>query len=290
VVEYIVNCRNMSNGFTKNIDKKQFDESKKSKEILSERFSKENIYNLILMNYYEFEKELYTITLDNKIFQSDYREFNNYKLKIEQRILNLLSSITLYLDSFKEDLDTKISVYLKDEMKLIDEYSNSELKNNPKNKIMKYIRNHIQHNGLLIDKWFLEGKKITEDLNEEIIGFYIDKNSIKARFYLSKSNYFNEIDEDINLKNYIREYVDFISRVHNLFRETINEKVKISREYIESIFLIHKEYKFLFLSKIEKNNLIEEIPLFLDWDNIRIELESKNKVPTYFRRHSINTK
>lgn len=205
MVEYIVNCRNMSNGFTKNIDKKQFDESKKSKEILSERFSKENIYNLILMNYYEFEKELYTITLDNKIFQSDYREFNNYKLKIEQRILNLLSSITLYLDSFKEDLDSKISVYLKDEMKLIDEYSNSELKNNPKNKIMKYIRNHIQHNGLLIDKWFLEGKKITEDLNEEIIGFYIDKNSIKARFYLSKSNYFNEIDEDINLKNYIRE-------------------------------------------------------------------------------------
>ena len=63
MTKYIIYSKNLSNGFEEEILKEKYDELNKSKKILSEVFAKEKIYNIILMNYYEFEKELYEISL-----------------------------------------------------------------------------------------------------------------------------------------------------------------------------------------------------------------------------------
>ncbi|MDX9755906.1 MAG: hypothetical protein RBT52_00135 [Sulfurimonas sp.] len=119
--QYIIYSKLLNSRFEESITEEIYNELTKSKQILSEIFAKEKIYNIILMNYYEFEKELFEITLTNEIFQSDYSDFTDYLSKIEQRALNLLSSITLYLDSFKDDLKEvqKYSLHLKSEYKKI---------------------------------------------------------------------------------------------------------------------------------------------------------------------------
>lgn len=288
--EYIVGSKNLNNGFEDDIDENTYNTLSQSKEILFEARSKENIYNIILMNYYEFEKELFEISLNYEIFTSDYQDFNNYISKIEQRILNLLSSITLYLDSFKDDLKNtpKYSLHVKEEFQIIANYV-EELRNNDKKiEIMQFLRNHIQHNGLLVENFSLNGVKLSDDLREQTLRFHIDKNKVKARGY--KIEDYVGMEDDISLKKYMREYIDFISSVHNQFRQTTNDKVKKARDSFEEILNKYPEHRYLYIAKKENDVKTDEVAIFLNWDNIRVGLIQKNSVPTYFKRHSINTK
>lgn len=288
--KYIIYSKNITNGFQEELAQQQFEELAKSKELLFEVRQIENIYNILIMNYYEFEKELYEISLKDEIFNSDYINFSEYISKVEQRVLNFLSSTTLYFDSFKDDLKEtqKYSIYLKDEFNVIKKFFDEELKINKNLKIMKFIRNHIQHNGLLNPETMINGKNLSEELREQTLKFKMDKNTIKADWY--KAENFAELDEKIDLKKAIRIYVDFISQVHQKFRELTNEKTKNARIEFETTFEKYSEHKFLYVAQIVDGEIKIELPILLNWDNIRLEMIKKNRVPTAFKRHSINTK
>lgn len=290
MIKYIIYSKNITNGFQEELTQQQFEDLAKSKEILGEVFAKEKIYNIILINYYEFEKELFEITLEDEIFNSDYSKFSEYISKTEQRILNLLSSITLYLDSFKDDLKgtQKYSTYLKDEFGDIVNYLNESRTDNKQVEIMRLLRNHVQHNGLLITNFSLNGVNLSDELREQTLKFEIEKISIKARDF--KPENFEELDEKIDLKKVIRVYVDFISHVHQKFRESINEKTTNARNKFEEIFEKYSEHKFLYVAQKVDDEIKTELPILLNWDNIRLEMIKKNRVPTAFKRHSINTK
>lgn len=288
--KYIIYSKNITNGFQEELAQQEFEELSKSKELLFEVRQIENIYNILIMNYYEFEKELYEISLKDEIFNSDYINFSEYISKVEQRVLNFLSSTTLYFDSFKDDLKEtqKYSIYLKDEFNVIKKFFDEELKINKNLKIMKFIRNHIQHNGLLNPETMINGKNLSEELREQTLKFKMDKNTIKADWY--KAENFAELDEKIDLKKAIRIYVDFISQVHQKFRELTNEKTKNARIEFETTFEKYLEHKFLYVAQIVDGEIKIELPILLNWDNIRLEMIKKNRVPTAFKRHSINTK
>lgn len=290
MIKQIIYSKNITNGFQEELTQQQFEDLAKSKEILGEVFAKEKIYNIILINYYEFEKELFEITLEDEIFNSDYSKFSEYISKTEQRILNLLSSITLYLDSFKDDLKgtQKYSTYLKDEFGDIVNYLNESRTDNKQVEIMRLLRNHVQHNGLLITNFSLNGVNLSDELREQTLKFEIEKISIKARDF--KPENFEELDEKIDLKKVIRVYVDFISHVHQKFRESINEKTTNARNKFEEIFEKYSEHKFLYVAQKVDDEIKTELPILLNWDNIRLEMIKKNRVPTAFKRHSINTK
>ncbi len=290
MTQYIIYAKYYSNGFEEEVSQQQFEELGKSKELLFEVRQIENIYNILIMNYYEFEKELYEISLKDEIFNSDYINFSEYISKVEQRVLNLLSSTTLYFDSFKDDLKgtQKYSIYLKDEFDVIKKFFDEELKINKNLKIMKFIRNHIQHNGLLNPETMINGKNLSEELREQTLKFKMDKNTIKADWY--KAENFAELDEKIDLKKAIRVYVDFISQIHQKFRESTNEKTINARNEFEKIFEKYSEHKFLYVAQKVDDEIKVELPILLNWDNIRLEMIKKNVVPTYFKRHSINTK
>lgn len=287
MTKYIIYSKNLSNGFEEEILKEKYDELKKSKETLSEVFAKEKIYNIILMNYYEFEKELFEINLTDEIFKSGYFDFSKYLSKIEQRILNLLSSITLYLDSYIDDLKDKYIEELKKEYKQISEIIKEKLENEQQIKLMKYLRNQIQHNGLLITNFSFDGRNLSDDLREETLRFEIDKNTIKARGF--KIDEFTDFDEKIDLKKTIRVYMDFISEVHKKFRDLTNEKTINARSEFENIFNQYSQ-KYLCIAQKINNEIKNELQILLDWDDIRVEMIKKNRVPTAFKRHSINTK
>ena len=287
--KYVIYSKCLSNGFEDIVDEKTYNELSQSKEILFEARSKENIYNIILMNYYEFEQELFKILLNNEIFNSSYQNFNDYSSKIEQRILNLLSAITLYMDSFKfEESIEKYPKSLINEFAMVDKYIKNTQKNDKKIKIMKFLRNHIQHNGLLIENFSLNGVNLTDKLREQTVKFHMDKNKIKANWF--KVENFIDIEDEIDLKKSIREYMDFISNVHSHFREVTNMKILSSRESFEDIIKKYDKYKYLFVAEKDNTGKVDEISILLDWDNVRIEMTNKNRVPKSFKRHSINTK
>lgn len=290
MIQYIIYSKLSSSRFEESITEEIYNELNKSKQILSEVFAKEKIYNIILMNYYEFENELFEITLADELFQSDYSDFSDYLSKIEQRVLNLLSSITLYLDSFKDDLKEvpKYSLDLYNEYKNIVEYYEKERDVDATIKIMKLLRNHIQHNGLLVTNFSLNGVNLSDEIREQTLLFEIDKNTIKARGF--KIDDFGDMNEKIDLKKTIRIYIDFISQIHQKFRELTNEKTQNSRNEFESILQKYSEHQYLRIAQKIDGEIKNEIQILLNWDDIRLELIKKNRVPKAFKRHSINTK
>lgn len=289
MTEYVLYSKFFTNGFEEFIEEEIYNNLRSSKEILFEARLKENIYNILLMNYYEFEKELFEISLKDEIFQSDYLTFSIYVSKAEQRVLNLLSSITLYLDSFKfEENIEKYSEHVKNEYQSIVDYYEEVRKSDTKIEIMKFLRNHIQHNRLLNPETFFNGINLSDELREQTLKFEINKNEIKAKWF--KLENFTDIEDKIDLKNIIRIYIDFVSQVHQKFREITDEKVQRARSNFEEIFEKYSEHKFLHAAKKIDDERVDEISLLLDWDNTRIEMIKKNSVPKALKRHSINTK
>ncbi|MDD3467200.1 MAG: hypothetical protein PHE67_08640 [Campylobacterales bacterium] len=244
MAKYIIYSKCLSNGLECDIDEDTYNNLKQSKEVLFEVRSKENIYNIVLMNYYEFENELFEISLKDEIFQSDYFTFSMYVSKAEQRVLNLLSSITLYLDSFKfEENIEKYSEHVKNEYQSIVDYYEEVRNGDTKIEIIKFLRNHIQHNGLLNPNALFSGVNLSDELREQTLKFEINKKEIKAKWF--KLENFTDIEDEIDLKNIIRIHMDFISQIHQKFRELTNEKTKNARSEFESILQKYSEHNFL---------------------------------------------
>ena len=286
---YVVYSLTLGKQFEDDIDELNYSELKKSHEILRECRSVENIYDIVLMNYYEFEEELYKIALNDEIFNGNYSIFNSYIRQIEQRLLNLLASVTMYLDFFNGgDKVNKFSEYIKGELAVVHEFIKKQNKDNKKIKIVKYLRNHIQHNGLIIKNFSLNRKNLTDKLREQTLNFSIDKRNIKANWYNPEK--FSELDDMLDLKQYIREYIDYISNVHKTFRETTKENVTKARTCFENILKKYEEDKVVYIAEVHDGQKTNDLAILLDWDNVRIEMVKKNHVPKAFRRHSINTK
>lgn len=286
---YVIYSLSLGKYFEDNIKEVKYLELKQSHEILRECKSVENMYNIVLINYYEFEEELYKISLNDEVFNGSYSIFNSYITKVEQRLLNLLASVTLYLDFFKEEKNVnKFSEYVKDVFAEVHVFIQEQNKDNQRIQIVKYLRNHIQHNGLIIKNFSLNGKNLTKQLREQTLNFSIDKYSIKANWY--NPDNFSELNNDIDLKQYIREYIDYISNVHKTFREATGGKVTKARACFEEIIQEHEESEIVYIAETEDGQKTNELAILLDWDDVRVEMTKKNHVPKAFSRHSINTK
>ncbi len=83
--------------------------------------------------------------------------------------------------------------------------------------------------------------------------------------------------------------MDFISEVHKKFRDLTNEKTINARSEFENIFNQYSQ-KYLCIAQKINNEIKNELQILLDWDDIRVEMIKKNRVPKAFKRHSINTK
>lgn len=279
----------LDDSFIFEINEDEFNNIKENKEVLSTIFSKENKYAVILKNYHEFEKELFEIILENEISKKAiyYSEVNEYKLRIEQKFLNLFSSITFYKDSYDGEDLKKYPSLIELEIKNIKKTIKDTMNKKQEYGIMQYLRNHLQHNSFLIDTLSLPNNKLANGLRKITIDTIVLKTNIKAKHF--KLDDFPEIPEEINIKDYARNYVDFMGDIHKEFRKSTLEKVNKSRKYIQDL-LNKYNTSYLLVKKICDNVDLEEFQILLNWDDVRIILQEENKVPTFFKKSLINTK
>lgn len=91
------------------------------------------------------------------------------------------------------------------------------------------------------------------------------------------------MDEKIDLKVTIRNYIEGISNIHAEIRKLITNSIETSRNKIEEI---HTSFNDLNTKERcdslravmkEDNKQIESIPLLLEWDDVRKSLQKKNE-------------
>lgn len=267
------------------IDDVKFCELYDAKETLSAAFSLEEKYELLLMNFLDLEKEVLANSAEYSLFaQREYSDFFDIRLNINRRVVNFLTSCRLYVDHAKKHIKTCLpkNVTLKDQ---INHLFSEEFDQHFEYRFCEKLRNHVQHQGLAVHTVTQCGMWVN-DQRVETTKVY----SLKSELQYSDSfnqKYLSEMPEKVELLSVFKKYIEILSHIHVKSRKLIEESVQLSRNVIEKcisdyskrndgdvIGLSASNYKF---NKNGKQEKLNRVPLLLEWDDVRIKLENKNR-------------
>lgn len=262
---------------------------KSSKDKLSVMFSIEEKYHIIVNNYIDFEKSVLNISLLTEINRGGYyQEFYEFKSELNTKIINILTSIRLYMDS----IETHVQDILQDEKikPLIKSYKSEEYDEKFQYRFMEAFRNYLQHSGTAVHRLSLKGKwKDDRTKREQFIELHAQKELLDSKF---KASVLNEMPDEIDIKDCVRSYIDSVGIIHSKIRKLLLSAVDSARNDLENL---HSRYKqqydvntvSLSIVYFENDEKKENIPILLEWDDIRINLQKKYTVPTYHSNVSI---
>jgi len=174
--------------------------------------------DIVLKNHLELENSMLDIALKDVMFAAfDWHRGREQVHEINRRVINLLSSVRLYLDQAAHDFS---QLFGKDSAK----YSNFKKLTNVAYdsaigyRSMEALRNHVQHRGLPIDIY----EPITRH-SETLDGQRIARRSIAPKLDLDElsKHKFNKIvlaelqsNENDDLKTLLRGYIDALGGLH----------------------------------------------------------------------------
>jgi hypothetical protein len=253
----------------------------------------ETKYEIVIVNYMEFEKQMLDATVSNMVRMPSarYSDFFEVRLGLNVRLINLLTAVRLYLDQVVQDAP-KCVPRIESAKDKVGVFRNKEWDENKEYRFMDALRNYVQHKGLPIHI-FAAGSEWKTLKDDEFLEIYIELYAKRSE--LEKDNFFKtgknkivleEQDENIDLKETTRKYLESVSNIHVSVREMIDDLVKDSRVVVEDAFSrynkkYNKKYKkdssFVFLTKRSNERIKSRTPLVLDLDNIRVELQKRNK-------------
>jgi len=148
---------------------------------------------------------------------------------------------------------------------------------------MEALRNHVQHRGIPIH-FVSQTSRLTSLEEDGLMEFTVE--IAAQRRYLEQDEKFKktilrEVTGDVDLKAASRRYVESLSAINEFARGLVAESVRVAREQIESA---HNRYAEHFAGKltglsasaIHDGREVSSVPLLLDWDDVRLELQKRN--------------
>lgn len=266
------------------ISQNQFEELKQARSILLLAQTIEEIYEIVISNYVELEKDLLSKSIEFIVRQHFmYSDSFEDRALVNRRLINILTSTKLYTDHIsKREFNS-----FNPEKITIKEILSKEYDDNKYYRFMEIIRNHVQHEGLAVHLTQYNSKRIGE-VGSSQLQYTFDFSSKRSRLIENKRlkrRVLDEFEEEIDLKFALRKYIEGISRIHMAIREIISDSVGQSRSIIENAQHLYKqhysdftEYIHACITNTENGQIIESIPLLLNWDDVRLKLLERNKI------------
>lgn len=265
------------------LSKKEYEDIRLAKACLSELFSFEEKYELLLSNYLELEQECLLISSESMINRNyAYKDFFNIELLINKRVVNLLTTARLYLDQVQQH----VKFCNKDiEVKAL---FSAEYDNNFEYRFMEALRNYVQHRGLAIHSSSLKSRWIgpENDKEMEFNTFVFTSKTEVSKDNAFKKSVAQEMPKKVNILNSARCYVESLSKVHCELREKLSDLANDNRKIITDLIDKYKSINDskslgLCIAQMKHNGkyeeIIEKIYITLEWENIRLELIKKNQ-------------
>jgi hypothetical protein len=193
----------------------------------------EEKFDIFIENYAEHEKELLSLTLRKSLFlDNNWLNTVSEIHIVNRRLANLLTTGRLYLDQVKQEIEEIYGAKSPLALKLED-HRNLECSNTPGFRLMKELRNYIQHRGLPVyridypNKLFFSTQNNSEDTptNRTIrwgITPSLSLEALKNDPKLTKSILpeLESIGKYIPITPLVRQYVEAIGRLHKCLRDS----------------------------------------------------------------------
>jgi len=268
------------------IKKENYESLKVSKIILSEALAFEEKYEMLISNYLELEKEVLSLTAESMVIKNtNYSRFFDYRVTLNRRLVNLLTSTKLYIDQIHRHIN-KCFLNEYDVKEEIKELFSSEYDSSFEYRFMEALRNFVQHYGLAVHSTYNK-KRFVPPSNSNIefnFSFYTHKSEL-ANGNKFKKLVYDEMPEKVELISATRIYIGALSRIHYKIRLYIEKNISEARRLFEYTIKKYETdnntdstalYAIMYTPSEPNDKIEEQIPILLDWDDIRIELEKKN--------------
>ncbi|KIN89017.1 hypothetical protein PO78_423 [Thauera sp. SWB20] len=278
---YLLEQRVLGPRLQMDINEERYNELAHAREVLSDALDFEQRYELLLGNFISLELDFTEICLRAMIEpQYRYPEIAETLRRANRHIVNVLTAMRGYADQVQQDfkcldLKPKFSLIAKKELVRIFESS-------PDYRFMCALRNHVQHKATALHG-FEEADAKSGDPNGwvETIKFYASKVSLSADRDF-KSRVLDDLPEKIDVRRCARESVQELGRAHLALRSAISEHVARARSTIELAIRDYTEGgadSAIALCARRVGDPDADVPVLLDWDDVRLQLVEKNRRP-----------
>lgn len=212
------------------IDQLWFEDLKVSKTVISHALALEENYEMVIVNYLDFEREITNACILEMVRnQSEYKGFFEIRLALMVRLINLLTAVR----SCSGQLPNHVSkcIPLEGEIKNeIKDFFSKEYDKSPDFRFMMELRNHAQHSGSPIHRISkgVKLKGLQDTLFEYSVNFYVEKKDLLSDNSFKKK-VLDEMPEKVDIKSATRNYIEAISRIHSRARERIEKNIYSAR-------------------------------------------------------------
>ena len=239
-------------------------------------------YRIVLDSYRTIESSLHNQSLNQLTLGfSGYKESLETRAKLNSAYIGYLSSIRYFHDWSDRNLKKVLS---QDQIEPFQAFRSSLYDSTPNYRFIEALRNFVQHRELPIEgikhHHFVENKDDHE--NSDIvtaITSYISKEKLSQDKKFKKAA-LDDMPDTINIVHCIRTHMSCIWKLYNYFFENHSNIATKSRETIENFRNRFSQEFDGSLLGLEANseddgNIIDTIPLLLNWDDARIEVQKE---------------
>lgn len=246
------------------ISEKDFEEVRQARVVLSAALALEQCYDLMLVNYIELEKELFTNTVLQTTCDTmatnakTYEEFYRLSSVFNRRVANFLTTARNYREQVPKHL--KICTENPDTVTgSVSPFSKDYNDHPPVYLLIDELRNYVQHHSPAVHqiqtgickKWADSGGpserevSVTISLTKTVFLEYLLDRRTKKKAPLNNIEGFPD-SESINLMDLIREYLQYRGKLHEYARKITTEKTEKARAYSATHFPLpgRKSWKY----------------------------------------------
>ena len=284
-MKYILRQRILDHSPEIEITTEEFSEIKRARTALLGAFALEEAYDLLVSNYIELEQEVVQAAACEGIREVHaYNDFFGLRSTLNRRFVNLLSTCRSYLDQTPQLLTSAAD----NPSSAKNEFKNCRSQNYDGSfsyRFFEALRNHVQHCGLAVHEviinnhWNRSGPIPLREVSVEpyvMRKFFEEDESFKKIVLL-------EMPEKFPLLSHVRTYMQSIGEAHKVARDAVRNLATNSRKCFESHinnYGMNNNGETIALAAFELDE--EEkvyrdiVPIFLDWDDVRLILVERN--------------
>lgn len=281
------------------VPKEYFEAARAAKKNLVVALNIEEKLTMLLENYAEFEQEMLSATLNHVIFRpTGWSDFISQLHAFNRRLINLLTACRLYIDHIQHDLNAIYGADCEFGQNVRTRKS-EEYDARLGYRVLEALRNYVQHRGLPIG-----GIQFSSSLDREVQPAQVNHSvtpSLNIRtikedggFKAAVLKELEKIGKTVDLKPFVREYVEGIGRVHQLVRELLVTDL----QKWEGIFSdVQQQFRaaggndLVGLSVVARDDelqVIEEVQILDDLVTRRKWLVTRTAVLTQYSRHVVS--
>lgn len=249
----------------------------KSKEVLNAAFSLEENFDLLLGNYIEMENSALSFATVHMVRHLHaYHEMFETRAEMNRRGVNFLTSARLYVDQILSRVGE-----CGGDRDAVKARRSAEYDGAFEYRFMEAIRNHVQHSGSAVHSLSIGGERDADITNRIFsLGVYSQKRYLAADKEFKKA-VLAECPDQIDFLACARRYLSGLSDLHEFARQVTSKQVADARAAFRSAIDKYKEFTggpAIALNAYSSSLGREDgTSIFLDWDDVRIKLEARNR-------------